>query len=645
MSAKVVSPIKLTAFPQHPVGPSSVQSSSDKIILPPSILQSLISQYTNNTTDPTDLPSPLLFQITNPANKKFTHVGVLEFSAEESTVLLPLSVQRNLGITTAQDASNVLVSLKALPKASSITIAPQESYEDSIDWKYLLEARFRSNLTALTVGDTIDVTHPSDCTKCFTFQVKEAQPENAVCIVDTDVELNIVNPTNGNLDPMNKPSKSISPPVIDPDSVGYFQNIELNTDLPVQILNPLHKRLTLSSSEPLELYVGTDEDTSSDTFLLTNLGNSTLEIDTPELCSHDLLYAVVLSSKTKTFELRSSYTAEEASSSTSDTQPCPNCKQDIPRQSFQLHSTFCARNNLVCECGQVFNRRSGIPDSHWHCSTCQPMVAGVDYDSYELHNRMMHTPQTCSCDPDFVFPSFLSLARHKATECPNKLHICRFCHLKVPRERASAVDTLQGLSGHESYCGNKTADCPVCHRAVRLRDLESHMSYHNMSRIAKTADIICSNVNCVKPVKSSNNNMNTGLCSTCFGPLHSTLQDPDGKKLAQRIERKYMIQLSGGCGKPWCLNEHCATASGQKLPMVQAVEKMKCLVALATDQHLFFFCVDEAVTKRKLFVEFESGNNVYDHAWLCMAIDEAKGNEQQARQWLELNSPKKSEIV
>lgn len=645
MTAKVVNPINLTALPQVPSSQFARNTVSDKIILPPSVLQNLLSKYASEL-ESAGLPSPLLFQITNTLNGKFTHVGVLEFSAEESTVLIPPSVQRNLGIS---DASNVLLSFKVLPKASSITIVPLESYDDEIDWKYLLEARFRSNRTALTVGDIIDVAHPSNPAVHYSFKIHDAQPENAVCIVDTDVDLNIVNPAGAHHISSSSPNYRAATPVtttypttVSPGSTAFFQNVSLNTDLKITLQGPLPSSFGISASEPVEMYVGVDDDTSSKAFLQTNLTSSKpdLLINLADFENAENLVLVLRSTAAKTFELR--VTPQDTKQEVgANSKTCPNCKQSVPVQSFQLHTTFCQRNNILCDCGQVFSRRSGIPASHWHCSQCQE--TGDSSESHDLHNRLMHIPQSCECDSDIQFPSFVDLARHRATDCPLRLHICRFCHLKLPREKASPVDVLQGLSGHESYCGNKTADCPNCGRAVRLRDVESHMSYHTMSRINKTADPICSNFNCVRPV--SQNNMDTGLCGTCFGPLHSTLQDPSGQKLAQRIERKYVIQLTGGCGKPWCLNEYCATAAPAKRPMSETIKLAKSLVDLAISQHKFYFCVDEAVTKRKLFVDFESENNVYDYAWLCMAIDKAWGNESQARQWLELHSPKKSELA
>src|ERR1700738_2221290 len=58
---------------------------SDKILLPASALEQLLSSLPFNT----DLPQPLTFRITNPRTSHFTHVGVREFSAPADSVGIP----------------------------------------------------------------------------------------------------------------------------------------------------------------------------------------------------------------------------------------------------------------------------------------------------------------------------------------------------------------------------------------------------------------------------------------------------------------------------------------------------------------------------------------------------------------------------
>ena len=44
----------------------------------------------------------MLFKVTNKITKKYTYVGVLEFSAEEGVVVLPFWVQEQLGCKVNQ---------------------------------------------------------------------------------------------------------------------------------------------------------------------------------------------------------------------------------------------------------------------------------------------------------------------------------------------------------------------------------------------------------------------------------------------------------------------------------------------------------------------------------------------------------------
>lgn len=63
----------------------------DKLTLPPSALDMLTKQDAL-------AQGPMLFRVTTTTTARTTHAGVLEFSAAEGTVGLPLKVQRSLGL-------------------------------------------------------------------------------------------------------------------------------------------------------------------------------------------------------------------------------------------------------------------------------------------------------------------------------------------------------------------------------------------------------------------------------------------------------------------------------------------------------------------------------------------------------------------
>jgi hypothetical protein len=627
---------------------TTVSGNTDKITLPGSTLQALINQ----SSDYSPLPSPLIFRLTNPANGKFTHVGVKEFSADEGTANIPMPVARNLVL---EEGFPVEAKLVDLPKGTALTLKPLEDYGNVIsDWKALLEAKLHAVFTALTKGDVLVISHPFESEKLFRFVIHDLKPSNAVCIVDTDLDLDILTadesiPQKRNL----TPQETVN---IEPENPIRIADLDISTNAKFKLtvskktaVNISLDDVKLADADPASLvaYVGTSElATSHESFLWSSVDtNRSVEIAVDDPFLESELYIVVRSQVAPaSFTLNiwegDNDVVQPVKNASEDALVCPNCKNVIPKQTFQLHRNFCERNNLLCPkgCGKVFSRREGITKTHWHCEECDQF--GDSEYAFTVHRAAAHTKSSCNCGQSFG--NFIAVAQHRATTCPAKLHMCRFCHLCLPQEEATAADILQGLTAHESYCGNRTTDCATCRKAVRLRELESHMNYHNLDRLARRAASVCSNANCVRPVTSSGQDF--GLCGVCFGPLHSTALDTTGTKLRSRVERRYVIQISRGCGKSWCMNQYCATGNprpGRTMAQIMS-EDITTLMDCANRRE-FWFCVDETATKRKMFVDFESADGEYDTPWCAQAIDECKGNESEARRWLEVHGKKKQE--
>lgn len=651
----------------------SGQKLSDKISLPSSVLESFLAQSST-------LPSPLTFKITNPASKKSTHVGIKEFSADEGTARVPFVVASRIGLEENQP---VHIQYQQLPKATALTLTVLEEDHGVDDWKALLEAQLQSGYTALTKGDTLVVTDPASNNQDF-FQclVTDVKPADAVCIVDTDIDLDIVSTepkesVKGKGVSTKSESKPVDLAVAKPSVISHLSPAddaslilkEWNPELPliIQLTN-----FEKEESANVNLFVGNSEyATSPNSFiwstLLFNDKTITINPTDPYLSLNDKpiseIYISLHAEKIEfsnlivtIFQQADDDEMTDAEQSTaSDSTECTNCHQTVPTRSYQLHITFCERNNIACPdgCGQLFLRREGgIPKSHWHCKDHN--VWGNTSESKSIHDRYIHTPiATCAaCNNGEAFPNHIAYAHHRATTCPMKLHICRFCHLKLPQEHASPVDILEGYSGHESHCGSRTTDCPRCKKAVRLRELASHMEYHNLQRITNpNVPRVCTNLNCVRTLAPSTDAKQTlGLCGICFGPLHNTAYDPTGAKLRQRIERRYVIQLTRGCGRAWCMNTSaCATANPVKQAMPAVMSRANELVAESTSENsalgtgVHMWCVDEMTTKRKLFVDYVVQEGVYSREWACKAIEMSKGNEGSAQDWLEANAVKISE--
>ncbi|KAI9668758.1 MAG: hypothetical protein M1831_000827 [Alyxoria varia] len=382
-----------------------------------------------------------------------------------------------------------------------------------------------------------------------------------------------------------------------------------------------------------------------------------------------------------------------------DEKLCPNCKQLIPAQSLFLHENFCHRNNILCPkgCNRIFQKRSPTYATHWHCPepacTSSPHTSSGDTPSSQAnHTRIFHTPQHCpSCTYPSPFPSLLSLSHHRTTTCPSKPILCQFCHLLVPQEGSGDDPTappdpellLTDLTAHEHADGSRTTECHICGRITRLRDMSTHLRHHSLERLSRPAPRVCRNVNCGRTLDGTGRDGDTrkdskrgqgaanelGVCGTCYGPLYVSLYDPEGKALRRRVERRYLGQLVGGCGKSWCGNEYCKTgrvnvASGRggengisgadvktaTLTTKDAIPLVKPFIDSLFHHNVpLHFCVDELSQKRRglaelLASERDATAKSYSFEWCVGALEAENGDLNKAKEWLGNFAPTDGEV-
>lgn len=222
--------------------------SGDKILLPPSALEQLLSASSNAAAesarrdlpqyDPYNsatfsayrqaesqyqdqrqqLPYPLTFRLVNAENGKVVYAGIREFSAEEGQVVLSPFLVESLGLHTdelhksndlmdIQDAEDngvptktpegpkVTVHARQLPKGTFVKLRPLEPGYDPEDWKALLEQHLRGNYTTLTNNEVLVVPGGRGMggkKEDFRFLVDGFKPEvDGICVVDTDLEVDI----------------------------------------------------------------------------------------------------------------------------------------------------------------------------------------------------------------------------------------------------------------------------------------------------------------------------------------------------------------------------------------------------------------------------------------------------------------------
>ena len=194
-----------------------VAGEGDKITLPPSALESLTKQDAL-------AQGPMLFQVSLVAaptmpGARTSHVGVLEFSAEEGTVGLPLKVRKSLcgGEEKRVELGQVRVKYIRLEKGTYAKFQPRTAGLSQVpELKAMLEMNLHNHAT-LSVGDLLQVWFRG---KCFDLRVVELEPDPAVTVIDTDLTVDVDVPEEQPPPPESAPSaasgaaasKQVSPP-------------------------------------------------------------------------------------------------------------------------------------------------------------------------------------------------------------------------------------------------------------------------------------------------------------------------------------------------------------------------------------------------------------------------------------------------
>ena len=126
---------------------------------------------------------PMLFKLNSEESGRFTHSGVLEFTAEEGTCYIPFWMMQNLFIN---EGAVISVTNVSLPKASMIKLKPQHvDFLEISNPKAVLEFALR-NFSCVTKGDVIQIPYNN---KNYQFELQEVKPQDAACIIETDCNL------------------------------------------------------------------------------------------------------------------------------------------------------------------------------------------------------------------------------------------------------------------------------------------------------------------------------------------------------------------------------------------------------------------------------------------------------------------------
>lgn len=700
----------------HPSSPPPSTLSGDKIYLPQSALEQLLSAASqvfppSEEVDPwarpqassffpePSLPHPLIVKLTyqitagpEPAVRT-VHAVPREFSADEGTVVLSEFLRKTLGLNQGDDVAKIDIEAASLPKGTQVRLRPLEEGYDDEDWRAILEQYMRERFATVEEGTILEV--PRDVVgergKPWRFLIDLAVPGGSICVVDTDLEVDI-EPLNeeqarATLKQRIQRQSSGGRLELDKEAEGelkpgeeHFYELEMwNRELPLQVVLD---GIGLEEGEDVDLFVTTDRQHHKprvDQHVWGDLDHNFpkhifLSPGNIELVNSKRLFIGVRSwadpsgnsfsddvqarrynlsiTQSAISPIQETMQPEETTSAPSpDHKRCPNCTQWILSRTFFLHESFCLRHNVLCPiCHAIFKR--GTETSHWHCQYCS--TSGNASASYDKHLSTTHTTRKCLSCP-YIASSLRDLATHRTSVCPSKLILCSFCHLLVAQggvgdgNTPDAETILSGLTRHELSCGGRTTECDRCGRRTRLRDLELHLKNHDLQRLAKPLPVRCTNPNCYRTVE--NREAQLGLCETCFSPLYAPNYDPTGTALRARVERKLLRQLIGGCGKSWCKNHLCITGrrnSGGdvKVDSKAALLEVKSVLERSNDE--VPLCVDLVTDKNRSLAEKLWIESCADHSgsggnrkggfpveFCCRAVDISGGKEEAARKWLE----------
>ena len=176
----------------------------DKILLPPSAFDTLARL---------NIEYPMLFRLVHSSStgntadtdlERVTHSGVLEFTAEEGSCYVPFWMMQNLLVG---EGGLLTISNISLPKATFVKLQPQHKdfLEAISNPRAVLEHALR-NFSCVTKGDVICVPYNN---RNYHFLLKEVQPQDAACIIETDCNVDFDAPP-GYVDPYEKKGNGAS---------------------------------------------------------------------------------------------------------------------------------------------------------------------------------------------------------------------------------------------------------------------------------------------------------------------------------------------------------------------------------------------------------------------------------------------------
>lgn len=146
----------------------------NKIIMPTSALDELTRMR---------IQYPMTFMVSNAQMGLKTYCGVLEFSAPEGVVYLPVWMMNNLCV---EEGSDIILRNMNLKKGTFVSFRPHEiAFVMLSDPKAILENEL-THYSVLHKGDTISIQYGG---REYLIDVVETKPDDQICCIETNIKV------------------------------------------------------------------------------------------------------------------------------------------------------------------------------------------------------------------------------------------------------------------------------------------------------------------------------------------------------------------------------------------------------------------------------------------------------------------------
>jgi Ubiquitin fusion degradation protein UFD1 len=139
---------------------------------------------------------------------------------------------------------------------------------------------------------------------------------------------------------------------------------------------------------------------------------------------------------------------------------CDVCGNHVPIRTFDMHNSFCKRNNIKCNiCQQIYR----VKTVHAHCSNCKELFKSEQ--DLQKHNILFHKPFPCELCHMLIKPELYH--EHAMKECSYRKEQCMYCGILI---------ALTLRPDHEYSCGGRSVRCEFCEKNVARRNMKRHLA-------------------------------------------------------------------------------------------------------------------------------------------------------------------------